>query len=147
MGYRVVDLIADHFSTLREKPVGAKGDPAVLRSMFLEPPPAGGTDMGKIFERLDRDVFPNIMNLGHPRFFAFLPGPSNFVSVMADALAAGFNVFNGSWLGGSSAAAMETRGPRATSCVNLVSLFLRCYSREHDTALRRLYSSHRPLVH
>jgi glutamate/tyrosine decarboxylase-like PLP-dependent enzyme len=47
------------------------------------------------------------MNICHPRFFAFVPGPSNFVSVMADALASGFNVFNGSWLGGSSAAAME----------------------------------------
>ena len=47
------------------------------------------------------------MNIAHPRFFAFVPGPSNFVSVMADALAAGFNVFNGSWLGGSGAAAME----------------------------------------
>ena len=40
LGYRVVDLIADHFSRLPEKPVGAKGDPAVLRPAFLEPPPA-----------------------------------------------------------------------------------------------------------
>ena len=51
--------------------------------------------------------FRTCMNICHPRFFAFVPGPSNFVSVMADALAAGFNVFNGSWLGGSGAAAME----------------------------------------
>ena len=107
LGYRVADVIVDHFSRLREKPVGAKGDPAVLRPAFLEAPPSVGVGVDEIFARLERDVFPNIMNIGHPRFFAFVPGPSNFVSVMADALAGGFNVFNGSWLGGSSAAAME----------------------------------------
>jgi glutamate/tyrosine decarboxylase-like PLP-dependent enzyme len=108
LGYRVADLIVDHFSGPREKPVGGKGDPAELRPAFLEAPPAGPRAEDEIFARLKRDVFPNIMNISHPRFFAFVPGPSNFVSVMADALASGFNVFNGSWLGGSSAAAMET---------------------------------------
>lgn len=107
LGYRVVDFMADHFARLPEKRVGAKGDPAVLRPLFLGPPPAAPASEDEIFARLDRDVFPNIMNICHPRFFAFVPGPSNFVSVMADALAAGFNVFNGSWLGGSSAAALE----------------------------------------
>jgi len=108
LGYRVTDLIVDHFARLREKPVGAKGDAADLRPAFIEAPPAGPHDEDEIFARLERDVLPNIMNISHPRFFAFVPGPSNFVSVMADALASGFNVFNGSWLGGSSAAAMET---------------------------------------
>ena len=107
LGYRVVDLIADHFEHLNDKPVGVKGDPALLRPMLLEPPPDRPGSVQEILARLERDVFPNIMNICHPRFFAFVPGPSNFVSVMADALAAGFNVFNGSWLGGSSAAAME----------------------------------------
>ncbi len=107
LGYRVVDLIADHFARMREDPVGVKGDPAALRPALLEAPPAKPGAPGEILARLERDIFPNTMNICHPRFFAFVPGPSNFVSVMADALAAGFNVFNGSWLGGSSAAAME----------------------------------------
>jgi glutamate/tyrosine decarboxylase-like PLP-dependent enzyme len=47
------------------------------------------------------------LHVDHPRFFAFVPGPNNFVSTMADALAAGFNIFNGTWLGGSAAAAVE----------------------------------------
>jgi len=107
LGYRVVDLITDHFEHLDKKPVGVKGDPAILRPALLEPPPDRPGSAQEILARLERDIFPNIMNICHPRFFAFVPGPSNFVSVMADALAAGFNVFNGSWLGGSSAAAME----------------------------------------
>lgn len=107
LGYRVVDLIADHFAQMHELPVGAKGDPALLRPALLGPPPARPVPQAEILARLEREIFPNTMNICHPRFFAFVPGPSNFVSVMADALASGFNVFNGSWLGGSAAAAME----------------------------------------
>ena len=107
LGYRVVDLIADHFARLADKPVGAKGDPAVLRPAFLEPPPAAPGSADAILSRLENDVFSHILNICHPRFFAFVPSPSNFASVMADALAAGFDVFNGSWLGGSAAAALE----------------------------------------
>jgi len=51
LGHRVADLIADHFSRLREKPVGAKGDPAVLRPAFLEAPPSGPVDLDAIFAR------------------------------------------------------------------------------------------------
>jgi aromatic-L-amino-acid/L-tryptophan decarboxylase len=107
LGYRVVDLIADHFERGRDQPVGWKGEPGVLRPSFLEAPPRAPVAEGELLARLQREVFPNTLNISHPRFFAFVPGPSNFVSVMADALAGGFNVFNGSWLGGSGAAAME----------------------------------------
>ena len=107
LGYRVVDLIADHFAQLAVKPVGAKGDPAVLRPAFLESPPRLPVPADEILARAERDVFSHVLNICHPRFFAFVPGPSNFVSAMADALAAGFNVFNGSWLGGSAPAALE----------------------------------------
>ena len=107
LGYRVVDLIVDHYASLNEKVVGAKGDPAVLRPLLSEPPPREPANPDEIFARLERDVLPYVMNICHPRFFAFVPGPSNFVSVMADALASGFNVFNGSWLGGSGPAALE----------------------------------------
>ena len=42
LGYRVVDLLADHLSRLRDKPVGAKGDPKVLRPALLGAAPALG---------------------------------------------------------------------------------------------------------
>jgi glutamate/tyrosine decarboxylase-like PLP-dependent enzyme len=107
LGYRVIDLLTDHFHGLAQKPVGAKGDPAVLRPALLAQPPAEARSPDEIFATLARDVFPNMMNTGHPRFFAFVPVPSNFVSVMADALASGMNVFSGSWLGGSGSVALE----------------------------------------
>jgi aromatic-L-amino-acid/L-tryptophan decarboxylase len=107
LGYRIVDIIADHFSKLPSKPVGRKGDPAVLRPALQAPPPDDPIPANEILDRLEREIFSNILNVCHPRFFAFVPIPSNYVSVMADALASGFTVFNGSWLGGSAAAALE----------------------------------------
>ena len=106
-GYRVVDLLVEHFANLRDERVGAKVEPAKIISLFDKDPPESGRDPNEILKQLERDVFPNNLHVDHPRFFAFVPGPNNFVSTMADALAAGFNVFNGTWLGGSAAAAVE----------------------------------------
>src|SRR5213076_1274680 len=106
-GYRVVDLLADHFANVQQGSVGAKADPAKLIPLFDADPPETGRDPSELLAQLERDVFPNNLHVDHPRFFAFAPGPNNFVSTMADALAAGFNIFNGTWLGGSAAAAVE----------------------------------------
>src|SRR5438046_3734636 len=106
-GYRVVDLLAEHFANVQDGPVGAKRDPAQLVLLFDQDPPETACDPNELLAQLERDVFPNNLHVDHPRFFAFVPGPNNFVSTMADALAAGFNIFNGTWLGGSAAAAVE----------------------------------------
>jgi aromatic-L-amino-acid decarboxylase len=106
-GYRVVDLLAEHFANVQDGPVGAKTDPAQMISLFDRDPPEAGRDPNELLAQLERDVFPNNLHVDHPRFFAFVPGPNNFVSTMADALAAGFNIFNGTWFGGSAAAALE----------------------------------------
>ena len=106
-GYRVVDLLAEHFAKVQDGPVGAKADPARIIPLFEGDPPETGSDPNELLEQLEREVFPNNLHVDHPRFFAFVPGPNNFVSTMADALAAGFNIFNGTWFGGSAAAALE----------------------------------------
>jgi glutamate/tyrosine decarboxylase-like PLP-dependent enzyme len=107
LGYRVVDLLVQHFAEMGDGPVGAKGAPDELMARFSGPPSETPIDPHELLARLEKDVFPNNLHVDHPRFFAFVPGPGNFVSAMADALASGFNVFNGTWLGGSAAAAIE----------------------------------------
>jgi aromatic-L-amino-acid/L-tryptophan decarboxylase len=107
LGYRVVDLLVEHFAEMRSSPVGAKGTPADLLARLGDAPSETPSDPHQLLARLATDVFPSNLHVDHPRFFAFVPGPGNFVSTMADALASGFNVFNGTWLGGSAAAAIE----------------------------------------
>lgn len=106
-GYAIVDLLADHFANVGKGPVGAKGEPAKLIPLFDKDPPENGRDPNELLAQLKRDVLPNNLHVDHPRFFAFVPGPNNFVSTMADAFVAGLNIFNGTWLGGSAAAALE----------------------------------------
>jgi aromatic-L-amino-acid/L-tryptophan decarboxylase len=106
-GYAVVDLLSEHFANVQEGPVGTKAEPSKMIPLFDQDPSETGHDPNELLAQLERDVFPNNLHVDHPRFFAFVPGPNNFVSTMADALAAGFNIFNGTWLGGSAAAAVE----------------------------------------
>jgi aromatic-L-amino-acid decarboxylase len=107
IGYRVVDRLVDHLTTLPSQSVGAKGDPSALLAALTEPAPEHGIEFEAVLEQLERDVLRNTMHVNHPRFFAYVPGPSNFVSAMADALISGYNVFAGTWISGSGPAAVE----------------------------------------
>jgi aromatic-L-amino-acid decarboxylase len=107
LGYRVVDMLVEHFENLREKPVTRKAGRAALEERLREPLPETGADPFRLLDQLQHDVFGHIMHLDHPRFFAFVPGPSNFVGVMGDTLAAGFNVFASTWLEASGPAQVE----------------------------------------
>jgi glutamate/tyrosine decarboxylase-like PLP-dependent enzyme len=107
IGYRVVDAVVRHLSTLNDQPVGSKGDPATLIPRFQEPPPEHGTPFPELLDQLEREVLASTMHVNHPRFFAYVPGPSNFIGAMADALISGYNVFAGTWISGSGAAAIE----------------------------------------
>jgi aromatic-L-amino-acid/L-tryptophan decarboxylase len=107
LGYRVVDILVEHFEQLRDKPVTRKSDRLTLEKQLREALPEQGTDTAKVLKQLEQVVFSNIMHLDHPCFFAFVPSPSNFVSVMADALVSGYNVFSGTWLEASGPAQIE----------------------------------------
>lgn len=106
-GYQVVDTIVDHLATLRAQPVSIQRKRAELDARigvgFNDEP----TSPDDVLALVTREVLGNITRVDHPRFYAFVPGPGNFVGVMADALAAGFNVFAGHWLAASGPGAVE----------------------------------------
>lgn len=106
-GYRIIDAIVDHFAGLPQKTPSRRGTRAELEALLREPPPEQGRAPEQVLEQLLQTVFTHTMHVDHPRFFAFVPGPSNFVGAMADALAAGFNPFLGSWFSGSGPAQLE----------------------------------------
>jgi aromatic-L-amino-acid/L-tryptophan decarboxylase len=107
LGHQVVDLIADHWATVGDDPPIRVGDPAELRERLAEPVPEQPSAPDAVLDQLAREVLPFVQHGDHPRFFARIPGPSNPVGVFADALAAGLNVFVGSWTGGSGPATIE----------------------------------------
>src|SRR5947209_4270296 len=105
-GYRVIDAIVDHLSTLPEQRVGAMADVSDLQNP-LPPIPERGADFSAILDEVQSTVLASTMHLNHPRFFAYVPSPGNFVGAMADAIASAWNVFSGSWISGSGAALIE----------------------------------------
>ncbi len=107
LGYRVVDMLVDHFDRLPSEPVATVPSRRALEEKLREPIPERGVDIDAVLQRVEQDVLGNMMHVDHRRFFAFIPSPSNYVSVMADALATGFNVFAGTWLEGAGPAQIE----------------------------------------
>jgi glutamate/tyrosine decarboxylase-like PLP-dependent enzyme len=107
LGYRVVDLLVDHLTTLRDQPAGREARRAELEPLLREAPPERGRDPEEVLARLERDVLAAMGRVHHPRFFAFVPSPSNYVGVLADAIAGGHNVFAGTWLESSGPAMLE----------------------------------------
>jgi aromatic-L-amino-acid decarboxylase len=107
LGHQVIDLLVDHFSGMHQEPVGRKAARSELESLLGGGIPEEPSDVREVFGALKGQLFANMLHVDHPRFFAFVPGPNNFVSVMGDTLAAGFNVFTGTWFAGSAPAQVE----------------------------------------
>jgi aromatic-L-amino-acid/L-tryptophan decarboxylase len=107
LGYRVVDRIVDHLGELRELPPIRVGDAEELRAAVGGPPPELPGDPDTALDALFEQVLPFLQHPDHPRFFARIGSPSNYMSVLGDLLASGFNVFTGSWTGGSGPSTVE----------------------------------------
>jgi aromatic-L-amino-acid/L-tryptophan decarboxylase len=107
LGYRVVDRIVEHLGELSELPPIRVGDAAELRAALGGPPPEAPGDPDVALDTLFEQVLPFVQLPDHPRFFARIGSPSNYVSVLADLAAAGYNVFTGSWTGGSGPSTVE----------------------------------------
>ena len=107
IGYRVIDMLVDYYDSRAERPVAEKLDYEALDAILREPLPREGMPWREALEQFERQVVDSSNRVDHPRFFAYIPLANNFISVMADALAAGFNVFNAVWLQGPGAAQIE----------------------------------------
>jgi glutamate/tyrosine decarboxylase-like PLP-dependent enzyme len=107
LGYRVIDDIVDQHLRLRSKPVSRRKPRSHYDSLFSGPPPREGANPIEVLRLVEDHVLTGIAHTDHPRLFGYVPSPGNYISVLGDALASGFNVFAGHCLVGSSAAALE----------------------------------------
>ncbi len=107
IGYRVIDMLVDYQAERAERPVAEKLDHEVLGAILREPLPRAGMPWRDALEQFERHVVDSSNRVDHPRFFGYIPLANNFISVMADSLAAGYNIFNAVWLQGPGAAQIE----------------------------------------
>ena len=92
---------------LREEAPWRGATRSALEAILREPAPEQGQDPVAVLERAVRDVLPVAARVDHPRFFAFVPSAPTWPGVIADYLAAGFNTFQGTWLGSGGPSQLE----------------------------------------
>ncbi|GIJ56472.1 L-2,4-diaminobutyrate decarboxylase [Virgisporangium aurantiacum] len=107
LGHAAVDLIAERTHDLGNRPVARRWTREELEKALREPVPTDGRDPLRVLDRVAADILPACAATDHPRFFAYVPSPGNFVAAVADFLASGANVFAGHWLAGAGAAQVE----------------------------------------
>lgn len=107
MGYRIIDMLVDYTGAQAQFPATRALDPVTFDEILEEPLPEKGTPWEDVLEQFERQVLTTIDHLDHPRFFAYIPSPSNFVGAMADTLASGYNIFNSLYPLGTGAAIVE----------------------------------------
>ncbi|MYD99230.1 MAG: aminotransferase class I/II-fold pyridoxal phosphate-dependent enzyme [Gammaproteobacteria bacterium] len=79
----------------------------VLESQLGAPPPERGRPAEEVLEQALSDVLPYAARLDHPRFFGFVPSAPTWPGVLADYLAAGFNINSCTWLVSSGTSQLE----------------------------------------
>ncbi len=107
LAQRATDLIVARIEGLRDERPWRGAARTVLEPLMREPPPETGQPALAVLERAVRDVLPVAARVDHPRFFAFVPSAPTWPGVIADYLAAGFNIFQGTWLGSGGPSQLE----------------------------------------
>ena len=78
-----------------------------LEEQLLENPPENGRPAAEVLEQVAREVLPFATRLDHPRCFAFIPSSPTWPSVLADFIAAGYNINTVTWLVASGPSQLE----------------------------------------
>ena len=79
----------------------------VLEQQFGGSPPEGARSPDEVLEQVVQHVLPNAARLDHPRFFGFIPSSPTWPGILADFLAAGFNINSCTWLVSSGTSQLE----------------------------------------
>jgi aromatic-L-amino-acid/L-tryptophan decarboxylase len=90
-GYRVVDLLVEHLTTLPDRPVFRPYPPELAARRLSAPLPERGRPAEELLDEIATTVLPWPLGNGHPRWAGWVNGPPSPVAVLADTLATAMN--------------------------------------------------------
>lgn len=109
IGHHVVDLLADYFEHIEEKPVFPDVDPRLLTQLFNEPLPSQGEPADQVLAEVEEKLLPYSTHVGHPGYMGLITPSPNPVGVIGDFLCSALNQNVGTYSVGPAAVAMERR--------------------------------------
>jgi glutamate/tyrosine decarboxylase-like PLP-dependent enzyme len=104
---QVSRIVVNRIQGLPDEAAWLGGSRAELEPLMREDPPEEGRPPEEVIERAAREILPIAGRVDHPRFFAFVPSSPTWPGVLADYMAAGYNTFQGTWLGASGPSQLE----------------------------------------
>ena len=107
MGYAVVDLLVDHFSTLAERPVFSGITPDNMGALLSEILPEQGKSYQDVLGECRDRVISHSMFFGHPNYVGHMITQPTVMAIFADALTAALNQSVFLWEVGPAAAHLE----------------------------------------
>ena len=90
LGHQMMDDMIDHLSTIATQPVWQKM-PDDVRAHFTTPLPASGANLLEIYDDFSKNIKPYATGNTHPRFFGWVHGGGNPISMLAELLAGALN--------------------------------------------------------
>jgi aromatic-L-amino-acid/L-tryptophan decarboxylase len=108
-GHQVVDLLAEYFDRIEEKPVFPAAEPRMVNHLFGEPLPQNPSSPDVVLGEIKDKLLPYCTNVGHPGYMGLITPSPNPVGVIADFIASALNQNIGAYSIGPSAVAMERR--------------------------------------
>ncbi|MBF4762111.1 aminotransferase class V-fold PLP-dependent enzyme [Nocardioides islandensis] len=97
LGHRVVDWVADYWSTVDQRPVLARVQPGEVAAALPASLPEKAEPLDAVLADLDRVLVPGLTHWQHPRFFAYFPANSSPAGVLGDLLSSGIGAQGMIW--------------------------------------------------
>ena len=104
---RTAELLVTRIQDLPEENAWDGEFKQVLDRQLMAAPPEHGRPPLEVIEQAAREILPLAIRLDHPRCFGFIPSAPTWPGILADFLAAGYNVNACTWLVASGASQIE----------------------------------------
>ena len=104
---RAAELLVERIENLPKESAWEGDFQQILADRLMEDPPESGQPAAEVLERAVREILPFALRLDHPRQFAFIASSATWPGVVADFMAAGYNVNQCTWLTSSGPSQLE----------------------------------------
>lgn len=111
-GHQIIDMLADYFDQVGDKPLFPDVDPAELQRIFDEPPPQKGESMDEVIQELTEKLLPYCSHVNHPGYFGLITPTPTPAGILGDLIASALNQNIGAYAIGPSGVAMERQTVR-----------------------------------